>query len=323
MALAIREGRPVRGVEIIIERPDGSRSLVLPHPDPIRDATGAVVGAVNMLVDLSERKKAEEAVRRLNEELEARVRERTRQLEQANRELEAFSYSISHDLRAPVRAISGFSQIIEEDYAAQFHPEVARLFKIISSSALRMGELIDDLLAFSRLGAQEPQRAPVNMAMLVQSVIVELSHHQINGRVQISLGELPAVEGDESMLRQVLTNLLANALKFSREAAAPEVLIGARREPGRVVFFVRDNGVGFDIRYASKLFKVFQRLHKPEQFEGTGVGLAIVQRVVQRHGGDVWAESSPGAGATFYFSLPAAAVERTQIPALEPLQLQP
>jgi PAS domain S-box-containing protein len=304
MALAIREGRPVRGTEIVIERPDGSRSFVLPHPDPIRDASGTVVGAVNMLVDLTDRKEAEEAIRGLNEALEARVQERTRQLEQANRELEAFSYSISHDLRAPVRAISGFAQIIHEDHSHQLEGEVARLFKVISTSARRMGELIDDLLAFSRLNVQALERLPVDMTALAQSVLAELLRDRREGQASVRLTDLPEAVGDESMLRQVLTNLISNALKFSRQAATPTVEIGARRESDETVYFVRDNGVGFDMKYAPKLFKVFQRLHNAEQFDGTGVGLAIVQRIIQRHGGQVWAESQSGQGAAFFFSLP-------------------
>ncbi len=313
MALAIREARPIRGTEVIIERPDGSRSFVLAHPDPIRDASGLVVGAVNMLTDLTARKEAEEAIRELNEALEARVQERTRQLEQANRELEAFSYSISHDLRAPVRAISGFAQIIHEDHGHQLEGEVARLFKVISTSARRMGELIDDLLAFSRLNVQALERLPVDMTALSQSVLAELLRDQRAGQASVRLTDLPEAIGDESMLRQVLTNLVSNALKFSRQAPTPTVEIGARRDGGQTVYFVRDNGVGFDMKYAPKLFKVFQRLHNAEQFDGTGVGLAIVQRIIQRHGGQVWAESQPGAGAAFFFSLPQTVLNGSSV----------
>jgi light-regulated signal transduction histidine kinase (bacteriophytochrome) len=205
-----------------------------------------------------------------------------------------------------VRAISGFAQIIEEDYGQRLDGEVARLFQIISSSARRMGELIDDLLAFSRLNAQETERASVDMTALAQSVIAELLRDQPGSRAGVRLAELPEAMGDESMLRQVFSNLIGNAVKFSRQAPAPVVEIGARAEAGRNVYFVRDNGVGFDMKYAAKLFKVFQRLHNAEQFEGTGVGLAIVGRIVQRHGGEVWAESQPGRGAAFFFTLPAA-----------------
>ena len=260
---------------------------------------------LGMSRDISERKQAEDAVRHLNEELEARVQERTQQLEQANRELEAFSYSISHDLRAPVRAISGFAQIIEEDYGASLESEVARLFKVIADNAQRMGELIDDLLSFSRLNVHDMRRDPVDMTALAQSVIAESTMQASSTSDGFRLHELPPATGDESMLRQVLTNLVGNAIKFSRKTANPFIEIGATQDPDRVTYFVRDNGIGFDMRYAAKLFKVFQRLHNPEQFEGTGVGLAIVQRVVQRHGGEVWAESQPGEGTTFFFSLPA------------------
>jgi PAS domain S-box-containing protein len=297
----VRQSRVIQA-ETSRRRKDGSRFYFESWTSLITTRNRDLM--LDMGRDISERKKAEAAVHRVNEELEARVLERTRQLEQANRELEAFSYSISHDLRAPVRAITGFSQIIAAEYGHQFEGELARLFNLISKSGQRMGELIDDLLSFSRLNALELRRAPVNMTALVRSVAAELRSHQTNGHARVQVADLPPASGDESMLRQVITNLLANALKFSRNAAEPTVAVDARHHQNRIVYIVRDNGVGFDMKYASKLFKVFQRLHKPEQFEGTGVGLAIVQRVVHRHGGQVWAESKPGEGATFCFSLP-------------------
>lgn len=258
-----------------------------------------------MARDISERKKAEAGIRRSNEQLEIRVRERTRQLEQANRELEAFSYSISHDLRAPVRAIRGFAQIIHEDHGIHLNPEATRLFKFIVDSASRMDELIDDLLAFSRINAHTLSRTMINMQELVESVIVELHDPKSGAHAEFLVDPLPATIGDRSLLRQVLVNLIGNALKFSRHSNPPKVEVGSRVENGTAVYYVHDNGVGFNMKYAPKLFQVFQRLHNPEQFEGTGVGLAIVQRIIQRHGGRVWVESEPNAGATFSFSLPA------------------
>jgi PAS domain S-box-containing protein len=260
--------------------------------------------------DVSGRKKAEEAVQKVNEALEARVQERTRQLEEANRELEAFSYSISHDLRAPVRAINGFSRIIQEEHASGLDDETLRLFRIITANAQRMGELIDDLLAFSKLSAHALHPGPVDMKALARSVARELAEETADRKVTVQIGELPAAGGDPSLLRQVFANLIGNALKFSRHSDGPVVEIGGWHDGSQCIYCVKDNGVGFDMKYVGKLFRVFQRLHKPEQFEGTGVGLAIVHRVVQRHGGRVWAEGEPGRGASFFFSLPLAETKR-------------
>lgn len=281
-------------------------------------ATFINVGARELMLcmarDISERKMAEDAVRRANEQLEARVGERTGQLEQANRELEAFSYSISHDLRAPVRAIAGFAQILHEDYREQFQGEAARLFQFIQDNARRMDDLINDLLGFSKLNTHELTRSRVAMTGLAQSVIHELNTGPEKSRATFVLAELPESVGDPSLLRQVFANLIANALKFSRHSASPRVEIGFKQQDGRIVYFIRDNGVGFNMNYASKLFQVFQRLHSPDEFEGTGVGLAIVQRILQRHGGNIWAESEPGAGACFHFSLPACEPQTAEEP---------
>jgi signal transduction histidine kinase len=237
-------------------------------------------------------------------QLEGRVLERTAELEATNKELESFSYSVSHDLRAPLRAVDGYARMLEEDYAARLDDEGRRLLATVRGASRRMGQLIDDLLAFSRLGRQEPQRQPLDMTALAREVVGELNAAQL---ARVDLGTLPGASADASLLRQVWGNLVGNALKYSGKRKDAHVEIGGQEDPEESVYWVRDNGVGFDPRYAAKLFGVFQRLHRAEEFPGTGVGLAIVQRVVARHGGRVWAESKPGEGACFYFSLPRRA----------------
>ena len=237
-------------------------------------------------------------------ELEARVRERTAELEATNRELESFSYSVSHDLRAPLRAVDGYARMLEEDHAARLDDEGRRLLAVVRGASMRMGLLIDDLLAFARLGRQAPQRRPLDMTALAREVAAELNGA---GLARIDLPALPQASADPALLRQVWTNLLGNALKYSGKRKDARVEIGGREADAENHYWVRDNGVGFDMRYADKLFGVFQRLHRVEEFPGTGVGLAIVQRVVTRHGGRVWAESRLGEGACFYFSLPREA----------------
>ena len=242
-----------------------------------------------------------EQVRKQAAELELRVQERTAELEAANQELASFSYSVSHDLRAPLRAMDGYARMLEEDYAARLDDEGRRLLKVVRDNAGRMGRLIDDLLDFSRLGRQPMALHAVDMGALAREVVDETRAGQAAG---VELGELPAAHGDLALLKQVWLNLVSNAFKYSAKQAAPRIEIGGRAEGAEHHYWVRDNGAGFDMRYADKLFGVFQRLHRAEEFPGTGVGLAIVQRVIARHRGRVWAESAPGAGACFHFSLP-------------------
>lgn len=243
-------------------------------------------------------------VKRYADELEQRVEERTQQLRNANRELEAFSYSVSHDLRSPLRAMAGFARILVEEHGPKMEAEVQRYLGLIQENAQRMGRLIDDLLTFSRLNRQKLTKVRLDLERLCADVLSDLRHEMQGRRISVKVAPLPEVDGDPALLRQALTNLLSNAVKYTRPRGEAVIEVGVREEAGERVFFVRDNGVGFDMRHAEKLFGVFQRLHRQDEFEGTGVGLAIVQRVIHRHGGRIWPEAAPGAGATFNFTLP-------------------
>lgn len=299
---AVTAGVPY-DLELELTSAKGVRKWVRTIGHPVIE-DGKVVRVRGSFQDITERRQAEEAIRQLNADLEQRVLARTEELATANRELEAFSYSVSHDLRAPLRTIDGFSDALLSDFGAQLPPEGIRFLGLIREGAQRMGELIDDLLTFSRLSRQALNRLTVNTGALVREVLEDLAPQTRGREVAIECGELPSCEGDRALLRQVWLNLLSNAFKYTRRRDVARVTIGARREGAVPVYFVRDNGTGFDMRYAEKLFQVFQRLHLAEEFEGTGVGLAIVERVVKRHGGQVWAEAAEDVGATFFFSLP-------------------
>jgi PAS domain S-box-containing protein len=285
---------------------------------PIRDQRGDISGGMIVTQNVTERKRAEEEVSRLNRELEQRVADRTAALEAANRELEAFSYSVSHDLRAPLRAIDGFTRVLMEDHAPQLDDEGKRYLQRVGAAARRMNELIEDLLALSRVTRAELHLLAVDLSRTAQAVAAELQKAEPERAVEFVI--TPALEafGDARLLRIVLENLLGNAWKYTSKQSRARIEFGelrseetrgghseVRNSQSEIVFFVRDNGAGFDMQYAERLFVPFQRLHDSSEFEGTGIGLATVQRIVHRHGGRVWAEGAPGRGATFFFTLGA------------------
>lgn len=254
-----------------------------------------------------EKEKRAEELAIANKELAFQMKEkerRTEDLELANQELESFSYSVSHDLRAPLRAINGFAKMFAEDYTDQLGDEAKMLFEEITENAQKMGELIDNLLEFSRLGQQQVALIPVDVKDLVQGVITELRQQEPGRELSIRTGELPGVMADRNMLKQVFVNLLSNAFKYTSKTKEVTIEIGSYSEGGHIVYYVRDNGAGFDMRYYEILFGVFQRLHSSNEFDGTGVGLALVHKIITKHGGRIWAEGEVDRGACFYVSLP-------------------
>jgi len=290
--------------ELIHHRKDGQRLIVASQWVMHTDAAGRPAAILEINNDITERKGAEEEILHLNSELERRVEERTAQLSAANKELEAFTYSVAHDLRAPLRHIDAFTKILNEDYSAGLPPEAQRYLENICKGSRNMSRLVDDLLNLARVGRQELRRQPTSLSTLVGEVLADLKRETVGRNIEWNIKPLPDVEGDSGLLKQVFANLLANAAKYTRPRELAVVEIGSLERNGDIAIFVRDNGVGFNMKYADKLFGVFQRLHRTEDFEGTGVGLATVERIIRRHGGTVWAESTVGQGATFYFTLP-------------------
>jgi len=280
-------------------RGDFGARIGKPHP---RGEIGDLMAALNQAFELMQTQR--DVIQRLNSDLERRVAERTAQLETSGKELEDFTYTVSHDLRTPLRAIDGFSRILEEDYGDKLDGEARRLIGVVRENTRKMGQLIDDLLTFSRMGRNPMAATSINMEALARSALAEIDAPAAAGRARIEIHALPEAWGDPAPIKQVWINLLSNAVKFSGKREQPVIEVSGRKNAAEIVYCVKDNGAGFDMQYYHKLFGVFQRLHRTEEFAGTGVGLAIVQRVVSRHGGRVWAEGKVGEGAAFHFSLP-------------------
>ncbi|XHS77006.1 ATP-binding protein [Burkholderiaceae bacterium UC74_6] len=314
---------PILAVSAAARRVVAARDFSLRVPKTTNDEVGVLVESFNgMLAELGqreqelaesrrkleqeveERRRVDEDLRNLNAELEQHVAQRTAQLETANKELESFSYSVSHDLRTPLRGVVGFADALLEDHGDELSEEAQRKLRIVHGEGSRMGRLIDDLLAFSRLGRKALQTTQLDMEALARNSWKNVVGTEAEPRVRLDLGRLPQAQGDPALLTQVWINLLSNAVKFSAKREDPQVTISAITDGDEHVYFVRDNGAGFNPKYQDKLFGVFQRLHDSDAYAGTGVGLALVQRIVVRHGGRVWAEGQPDQGATFYFTLP-------------------
>lgn len=299
------EGDQLTGLEVRRARKDGTPIDVSISTAIIRNSDNSVQKILGVIVDITQRKKVEEEIRQLNATLEQKVEERTRELQAAIRDLESFSYSVSHDLRAPLRAIDGFSDILLEDYGDKLDDDGRNYLQVVRKNTQRMGQLIDDLLAFSRLGRAPMKKERVNLDSMVQDIVEDLRSYYPQRQIDFQIQpQLPPCPGDSSMLRQVFVNLLSNAVKFTSKRDLAVITVKWSNEGDQHLYSIADNGAGFDMTYAQKLFGVFQRLHSNEEFEGTGVGLAIVERVLKRHDGSISARGETGVGATFEIRLP-------------------
>jgi light-regulated signal transduction histidine kinase (bacteriophytochrome) len=304
LARAIMHGETTVNEELIVVGEDGKQHWLLANAAPIRDSDGSITAGVVVFQDVTDSRVAAEKIRELNAELENRVHERTMQLEESNRELESFAYSVSHDLRAPVRHLDGFSQILLEDYGDQLDEKGRDYLHRIGHSAQRMGDLIDDLLALSRFSRTEMNRVKVDLSTIAGEIAIDLKESGVDRKVEFIITPGLTAKADNGLIRVVLDNLMRNAWKFTSKTENAVIEFGSKKDGRNKVFFVKDNGAGFDMAYVDKLFGVFQRLHTSSEFGGTGIGLATVNRIVRRHGGRVWAEGKVGEGATFFFTLP-------------------
>ena len=303
--MALRTGQPQSDIVMGVRKPDGTRIWLSINSQPlVIPGESRLHGVITTFHDISARIRAEREIRALNANLKELVAERTQQQEAAVADLESFSDSVSHDLRSPLRAIDNFSRILHEEYGKRLDDEGRRLIGVVRKNATKMATLIEDLLAFSRAGRRDLILTDIALEALISDVLHEFAPSLADKRVSIEVRAGPHVRGDTAFIRQVLLNLLSNAIKFTRSRELAQIQVHAHQAGDEVICAVKDNGVGFEPEYAHKLFGVFQRLHDADEFEGSGIGLGIVKRIIWKHGGRVWAEGAPGVGATFYFSLP-------------------